>query len=189
MSTAAVPAFTKDADWIQRNLKREMYVTGFNLDESQKVAIETDPEVGRAIDAMPKAKALLDTARNSQVAYATRAVLMRVELRRAKEYVQQNKLSEAAAVIHELAANTADADAKADLERQAGHILHVAEQNRQIDVYNQAIGQVNGGDYRAAMKTLDALLASATDDGVIRDAKRLQERLKGRGRTGSGRSQ
>ena len=30
--------------------------------ESERVAVETDPEVERAIDAMPKAKALLDSA-------------------------------------------------------------------------------------------------------------------------------
>jgi len=55
--------FAQDTDWIKRLLKREMYITAFNLDESDRVAVETDPEVERAIDAMPKAKALLDTAR------------------------------------------------------------------------------------------------------------------------------
>ncbi len=54
--------FAQNTDWIMRNLKREMYITAFNLDESQKVAVETDPAVERAIDAMPKAKALLDSA-------------------------------------------------------------------------------------------------------------------------------
>ena len=54
--------FTQDADYIKRLLKREMYITAFNLDESERVKIETDPEVERAIDAMPKAKALLDSA-------------------------------------------------------------------------------------------------------------------------------
>jgi hypothetical protein len=39
-----------------------MYITAFNLDESERVAVETDPEVERAVDAMPKAKALLDSA-------------------------------------------------------------------------------------------------------------------------------
>jgi hypothetical protein len=55
--------FTQDADYIKRLLKREMYITAFNLDESERVAVETDPEVERAIDAMPKAKALLDSVR------------------------------------------------------------------------------------------------------------------------------
>ena len=55
--------FTQDADWIKRLLKREMYITAFNLDESDRVAMETDPEVERAVEAMPKAKALLETAR------------------------------------------------------------------------------------------------------------------------------
>jgi len=39
-----------------------MYITAFDIDESDRVALETDPEVERAIDAMPKAKALLDSA-------------------------------------------------------------------------------------------------------------------------------
>ena len=55
--------FTQDADWIKRLLKREMYITAFNLDESDRVKVETDPEVERAVEAMPKAKALLDSAR------------------------------------------------------------------------------------------------------------------------------
>jgi carboxyl-terminal processing protease len=55
--------FTQDHDWIMRSLKREMYITAFNLDESERASIESDPEVERAIDAMPKAKALLDSAR------------------------------------------------------------------------------------------------------------------------------
>jgi len=55
--------FTQDADWIKRQLKLEMYKTAFSLDESERVSVESDPEVAQAIDAMPKAKALLDSAR------------------------------------------------------------------------------------------------------------------------------
>jgi len=40
-----------------------MYITAFSIDESRRVAIETDPMVEKAIDAMPKAKALLENAR------------------------------------------------------------------------------------------------------------------------------
>src|SRR5215469_1256807 len=59
----------KDADWndnrawIAQQLKREMYATGFSFEESQKVAIETDPEVAKAIDAMPQARSLLDSSK------------------------------------------------------------------------------------------------------------------------------
>jgi tetratricopeptide (TPR) repeat protein len=123
---------------------------------------------------------LLDAARNPHVSYAARAVIMRVELAHANELVMQNRLSEAAAVIRDMARTTPDAEAKADLERQASEIARVEEQNRQIEVYNRAIGQVNSGDYRAALKTINELLASATDAGVIRDAKKLQKQLQGR---------
>ena len=40
-----------------------MYATAFSYEDSQKVAIETDPEVLKAIDAMPDARALLDKSK------------------------------------------------------------------------------------------------------------------------------
>jgi carboxyl-terminal processing protease len=55
--------FTQDRDWIQRGLAIEMYVTAFNKDESDRVMAQTDPEVARAVDAMPRARALLETAK------------------------------------------------------------------------------------------------------------------------------
>src|SRR5579862_7547847 len=55
--------FNDNRQWVKDQLKREMYITAFNSDESQRVAIEQDPEVLKAIDSMPKAKALLDAAK------------------------------------------------------------------------------------------------------------------------------
>ena len=55
--------FTRDTDWVRRMLKKEIYLTAFNLDESRRVEIETDPEMEMAINALPKAKALLDSAK------------------------------------------------------------------------------------------------------------------------------
>ena len=55
--------FAQDRDWIKRYLAREMYITAFNIDESDKVFAKTDPEVERAVDAMPKARALVETAK------------------------------------------------------------------------------------------------------------------------------
>jgi len=55
--------FAANRDWVKKELKREMYITAFSQDESQRVAIEQDPEVLKAIDSMPKAKALVDNAK------------------------------------------------------------------------------------------------------------------------------
>jgi carboxyl-terminal processing protease len=55
--------FTKDNDWLVRMLKKEIYLTAFDLDESRRADIETDPEVEQAISALPKARALLETAK------------------------------------------------------------------------------------------------------------------------------
>jgi carboxyl-terminal processing protease len=55
--------FTADHDWIKRYLAREMYIYAFNVDESDRVFAQTDPEVAVAIQAMPKAEALLQSAK------------------------------------------------------------------------------------------------------------------------------
>jgi carboxyl-terminal processing protease len=49
--------------WIKQQLKREMYATAFSVEQSQRVAMETDPMVEKAIDAMPQARALLDKSK------------------------------------------------------------------------------------------------------------------------------
>ncbi|HUB34366.1 MAG TPA: S41 family peptidase [Bryobacteraceae bacterium] len=54
--------FTADHDWIKRYLAREMYIYAFNVDESDRMFAQTDPEVAGAVDAMPKAEALLESA-------------------------------------------------------------------------------------------------------------------------------
>ncbi|HEY2013191.1 MAG TPA: S41 family peptidase [Bryobacteraceae bacterium] len=55
--------YTRDQDWIQRFLAKEMYIYAFNVDESDQVFARTDPAVQRAIDAMPKATALAQGAK------------------------------------------------------------------------------------------------------------------------------
>ena len=54
--------YTKDYDWIRRLLQAEIYKTAYSVDESRKYEIKTDPEVEQAIDALPKAQSLLDSA-------------------------------------------------------------------------------------------------------------------------------
>ena len=58
--------------------------------------------------------------------------------------------------------------------------MNVAATNRQITRYNDAVAQVTAGKYSAARKALEALLADATDPGVIRDAQKLQKELAGK---------
>jgi carboxyl-terminal processing protease len=55
--------FTGDREWIRRYLTKEMYTYAFNVDESDRVFAQTDAEVMRAVEAMPKAMTLLQGAR------------------------------------------------------------------------------------------------------------------------------
>lgn len=59
--------FTENRQWIRDQLKREMYITAFSYEDSQRVAVEQDPAVQKGIEALPKAKALLETAKKQMV--------------------------------------------------------------------------------------------------------------------------
>lgn len=51
--------WTKDHSWLRDQLRSEMYITAFSYEDSQKIGVEQDQEVQKAIDAMPKAAQLL----------------------------------------------------------------------------------------------------------------------------------
>ncbi|MEO8598126.1 MAG: S41 family peptidase [Candidatus Solibacter sp.] len=55
--------FARHHDWIKRYLAKEMYTTAFNVEDSDAMFSRTDPEVQRAVELMPKASALMETAR------------------------------------------------------------------------------------------------------------------------------
>jgi carboxyl-terminal processing protease len=55
--------FIADHDWVKGQLKHEMYIAAFGFDESERIRVEIDPEVLKAVDSMPKASALLEGAK------------------------------------------------------------------------------------------------------------------------------
>ncbi|MCP5110734.1 MAG: S41 family peptidase [bacterium] len=55
--------FTGDHEWVRRQLRREMYITAFSIDESRRLQIKTDPAVMKAIESMDKARQLLEDAK------------------------------------------------------------------------------------------------------------------------------
>ena len=55
--------FAENHDWLKQQLRREMYITAFGVDESTKIGVETDPIVLKAVDSLDQAKALQENAR------------------------------------------------------------------------------------------------------------------------------
>lgn len=51
--------WTRDHSWMRDELRAEMYITAFSYEDSQRIAVEQDPEIQKAIEAMPKAANLL----------------------------------------------------------------------------------------------------------------------------------
>jgi carboxyl-terminal processing protease len=50
-------------DWLRSNLKSELFVDAFGQEEGLKVRAETDPDVIKALELMPQARALADNAK------------------------------------------------------------------------------------------------------------------------------
>ncbi len=51
--------WTQNHDWLRNQLRAEMYITAFTYEDAQKIAVVQDPEVQKAIEAMPQAADLL----------------------------------------------------------------------------------------------------------------------------------
>jgi carboxyl-terminal processing protease len=56
--------FAQNNEWLKQRIKYEFYITAFGVDEARKAGIIDDPLVAKAIDDLPKAKALLDRAKS-----------------------------------------------------------------------------------------------------------------------------
>ena len=52
-----------NADWLKSNIKSEIFVDAFGQDEGLKVRAESDPQVVKALELLPQAKALADNAK------------------------------------------------------------------------------------------------------------------------------
>jgi carboxyl-terminal processing protease len=50
-------------EWLRSNIKSELFVDAFGQEEGLKVRAETDPDVIKALDLMPQARALADNAK------------------------------------------------------------------------------------------------------------------------------
>jgi carboxyl-terminal processing protease len=55
--------FAENHDWLKQELRREMYITAFGVEQSRKLRMETDPVVLKAIESLDKAQALQENAR------------------------------------------------------------------------------------------------------------------------------
>jgi hypothetical protein len=52
-----------NGDWIKREIKKEVFVSIFGLPTGDEVELENDPQVLKALDGLPQARALYENAR------------------------------------------------------------------------------------------------------------------------------
>ncbi len=58
------PEIAEDLPWIKRKIKQEVFMSTFGQQEGFKVLLEADPQVQKAVEAIPQARALYHKARS-----------------------------------------------------------------------------------------------------------------------------
>src|SRR5262249_19323634 len=53
----------ENQDWIKRKIKQEVFMSTFGMQDGFKVLLEADPQVQKAIESVPQARALYQNAR------------------------------------------------------------------------------------------------------------------------------
>ena len=54
---------TENLDWVKRKIKEEVFFSTFGMQDELKVKLEADPQVQKAVEAIPQARALYENAR------------------------------------------------------------------------------------------------------------------------------
>src|SRR5271157_5540618 len=57
------PEFAENLDWIKRKIKQEVFMSTYGTQEGFKILLEAGPQVQKAIEAIPQARALYENAR------------------------------------------------------------------------------------------------------------------------------
>src|SRR6195256_5820930 len=57
------PEISENLDWIKRKIKQEVFLSAYGQAEGTKVQLESDPQVQKAVEAIPQARALYENAR------------------------------------------------------------------------------------------------------------------------------
>jgi carboxyl-terminal processing protease len=57
------PDISDNLDWIKRKIKQEVFLSAFGQQEGFKVQLEADPQLQKAVEAIPQARALYENAR------------------------------------------------------------------------------------------------------------------------------
>src|SRR5580692_9154120 len=57
------PEYTENLDWVKRKIKQEVFMSNYGTAEGFKVLLEADPQVQKAVESIPQARALYENAR------------------------------------------------------------------------------------------------------------------------------
>jgi carboxyl-terminal processing protease len=53
----------RDKPWLEEYVREQLFITAFSKEDSDRLALDHDPEIQKAIEALPQSKALLEKAK------------------------------------------------------------------------------------------------------------------------------
>jgi tetratricopeptide (TPR) repeat protein len=115
--------------------------------------------------------------RGPQTVYAAWGILVRVRIDEANVLLARGETTEASRILRELRDETPEGGGRTYLDRQIVIVERAAANNRHIMMYNEALAAIRGNDPVKARHLLDDLIATATDEEMLRDARSLRSRL------------
>src|SRR5438270_323264 len=138
--------------------------------------IVLDARAGRREAAAKSLDALARFADAETVRHA-RENLYIADLNHASELLRAGKHAEATEIMKRVAAETTNAQLKAQIEEQLTSIGHVDAANRQVSEFQLAVNTASDGKFKEALTMIDALLPTITEPELLSAAKDFRAKV------------
>jgi len=135
-----------------------------------------DARAGRRDEAAKHFDALARLA-DAETVRQARENLYFADLNHASELFRAGKHAEATEIMKRVAAETTNAQLKAQIEEQLTSVGHVDAANRQLSDFQLAVNKANDGKFKEALAMIDALLPSITEPELLSAAKDFRAKV------------
>lgn len=122
----------------------------------------------------------LEVSPDVQVQMAWRAALLRAKMETIDELIALGDFDEAIGKIRELASATPEGEGREQFEQQIRDVERLAQEHRDVALYNHAVELSNRGEIRAAIRALDTLAESSSSERLLTEGRALRARLASR---------
>jgi tetratricopeptide (TPR) repeat protein len=135
-----------------------------------------DARAGRVAEATKSLDVLARLADPEMVRQA-RENLYIADLNHASELLRAGKRAEGTEIMKRVAAETTNAELKAQIDEQLASVKHVDAANHQISDFQLVVNKASDGKFQEALAMIDALLPTITEPELLSAAKEFRAKV------------